>query len=229
MVLAAERAHRTSARGDVGEGGRNGALGGRDRNRSVGAVLNMTMKLAEALKVIQSALSDSPRLEVALLCGFTPLHLETFLRAHLCKLFSGRSPNVQTGLYGDLIGNLQRVAGVSAALVVVEWPDLDPRLGLRRLGGWEPSQLQDILGEVNRSCDLLQSRMAAVARNTPLVVCFPTLPLVPVSFTALSRASEFTLELRSRIASLSATVSHLPGVRIVDPQRLDALSLSRRL
>jgi FkbH-like protein len=136
---------------------------------------------------------------------------------------------VQTGLYGDLIGNLQRVAGVSAAVVVIEWPDLDPRLGLRRLGGWEPSQLRDILGEVNRSCDLLQSSMAAVARNTPLVVCFPTLPLVPVSFTALSRASEFTLELRSRVASFSAALSHLPGIRIADPQRLDALSSSRRL
>jgi FkbH-like protein len=189
----------------------------------------MTMKLAEALKVIQSALSDAPRLEVALLCGFTPLHLETFLRAHLCKLFPGRCPNVQTGLYGDLIGNLQRVAGVSAAVVMIEWSDLDPRLGLRRLGGWEPSQLQDILGEVNRSCDLLQSSVAAVARNTPLVVCFPTLPLVPVSFSPLARASEFTLELRSRVASLSAALSHLPGVRIVDPQRLDALSASRRL
>jgi FkbH-like protein len=189
----------------------------------------MTMKLAEALKVIQSALSDAPRLEVALLCGFTPLHLETFLRAHLCKLFPGRSSNVQTGLYGDLIGNLQRVAGVSAAVVMIEWPDLDPRLGLRRLGGWEPSQLQDILGEVNRSCDLLQSSLAAVARSTPLVVCFPTLPLVPVSFSPLARASEFTLELRSRVASLSAALSHLPGVRIVDPQRLDALSASRRL
>ena len=189
----------------------------------------MTMKLAEALKVIQSASPDAPRLEVALLCGFTPLHLETFLRAHLCQLFPGRSPNVRTGLYGDLIGNLQRVAGVSAAVVVIEWPDLDPRLGLRRLGGWEPSQLQDILGEVSRSCDLLQSGMAAGAQSTPLVVCFPTLPLVPVSFSPLARASEFTLELRSRVASLSAAISHLRGVRILDPQRLDALSSSRRL
>ena len=188
------------------------------------------MKLAEALKVIQSVPAHAPPLQVALLCGFTPLHLETFLRAHLCKLFPGRSPNVQTGLYGDLIGNLQRVADVSAAAVVIEWPDLDPRLGLRRLGGWEPSQLQDILSEVNRSCDLLQnSTAAAVARNIPLVLCFPTLPLVPVSFTPLARASEFTLELRSRVASLSAALSHLPSVRIVDPQRLDTLSSSRRL
>ena len=189
----------------------------------------MTMKLADALKILQSVPSHAPPLQVGLLCGFTPLHLETFLRAHLCKLFSGHTPNVRTGLYGDLIGNLHRVAGVSAAVVVIEWPDLDPRLGLRRLGGWEPSQLQDILSEVNRSCDLLQSSMAAVARDTPLVVCFPTLPLVPVSFSPLARASEFTLELRSRVASLSATLSHIPGIRIVDPQRLDALSLSRRL
>src|SRR5882762_1856679 len=229
MVLAAEGAQRTSARGNGREGRGDGALGGRDRNRSVGALLNMTMKLAEALKVVQSVPSQAPPLQVALLCGFTPLHLETFLRAHLCKFFPDRSPDVQTGLYGDLIGNLQRVAGVSAVVVVIEWPDLDPRLGLRRLGGWEPSQLPDILNEVYRSCDLLQSSVAAVARNNPLVVCFPTLPLVPVSFSPLARASEFTLELRSRVASFGATLSHLPGVRIADPQRLDALSLSRRL
>jgi len=188
----------------------------------------MNMKLMEALKIVQSA-PHAPRLQVALLCGFTPLHLETFLRAQLCKLFPERSPSVQTGLYGDLIGNLKRVADVSAVVVVIEWADLDPRLGLRRFGGWEPSQLQDILSEVNRSCDLLQNSMVAVARNIPLVACFPTLPLVPVSFTPLARASEFTLELRSRVASLGAVLSHLPGVRIVDPQRLDALSRSRRL
>src|ERR1700686_591717 len=167
MVLAAEGAHRTSARGNGREGRSDGALGGRDRNRSFGAVLNMTMKLAEALKVIQSVPAHAPPLQVALLCGFTPLHLETFLRAHLCKLFPGHSPRVQTGMYGDLIGNLQCVTGVSAAIVVIEWSDLDPRLGLRRLGGWEPSQLPDILSEVNRSCDRLHNRMVAVARDIP--------------------------------------------------------------
>src|ERR1700680_1973245 len=110
MVLAAEGAHRTSACEDGSEGRIDGACGGRDHIRSVGAVLNMTMKLAEALKVIQSVPAHPPPLQVALLCGFTPLHLETFFWAHLCKLSPGRSPNVQTGLYGDLIGNLQAVA-----------------------------------------------------------------------------------------------------------------------
>ena len=189
----------------------------------------MTMKLAEALKIIQSVSPDVPPLQVALLCGFTPLHLETFLRAQLCNLFPGRAPEVKTGLYGDLIGNLQRVADVSAAAVVIEWSDLDPRLGLRRLGGWEPSQLHDILSEVNRCCSLLQNAMAAAKRNIPLVISLPTLPLPPVSFTPLARASEFTLDLRNRVASLSAELSRFPGARIVNLQRLDSLPTSCRL
>ena len=189
----------------------------------------MTMKLAEALKIVQSAPSDAPPLPVALLCGFAPLHLETFLRAQLCKLFPARSPVIQTGLFDDLLGNVQRVAGVSAAVVIIEWADLDPRLGLRRLGGWEPSQLQDVLSEVSRRCDRMHNAIAGAAKNCPLVVCLPTLPLVPISITALARASEFTLELRNRVAALSAVLSHLPGIRIVDPQRLDSLSSPHRL
>jgi FkbH-like protein len=187
------------------------------------------MKLAQALKIVQSVPSGAPPLQVALLCGFTPLHLETFLQAHLCELFPGRSIAVQTGLYGDLIGNLGRVADVSAGVVVIEWSDLDPRLGLRRLGGWEPSQLPDVLIEVNRSCDLLGNAIAGVARNIPVVVCCPTLPLPPLSFTPLARASEFTLQLRGRVASLGAELSRIGGVRIVDSQRLDALSSPARL
>src|ERR1700691_498216 len=186
------------------------------------------MKLAEALKIVQSAPADSPRLEVALLCGFSPLHLETLLRAELCKFFPERSPRVQTGLYDDLIGNLQRVTDVLAAVVVIEWPDLDPRLGLRRLGGWEPSQFEDILKGVKRNFDRLQSAIATVAPTIPLVVSFPTLPLPPVSFSQLARASEFTLEIQSCVASLSAELSHIRGVRVLDPQRLDTLSTGRR-
>ena len=191
---------------------------------------NMTnLKLAEALKIVRSASSDAPPLPIALLCGFTPLHLETFLHAQLCTQFPDRAPLIRTGLYGDLIGNLRRAANVSAAVVVIEWADLDPRLGLRRLGGWEPSQFQDILTEVNRSCDLLQSSMTILARNIPLAVCLPTLPLVPISFTPLSRASHFTLELRSRVASLGVSLSLGPGIRLLDPQRLNVLSPINRL
>lgn len=189
----------------------------------------MTMKLSEALKIIQSAPSNARRLEIALLCGFTPLHLETFLRAELCKLFPERNPHIQTGLYGDLIGNLGLKKEVDTAIVVIEWADLDPRFGLRRVGGWEPSQLPDILDEVNRQCHLLRDSIDALGRNAPVIVSPPTLPLVPISFTPLSRASEFTLQLRSMVAALNAELSHIRGVRIVDIQLLDSLFSFQRL
>lgn len=211
----------------------NVSLGGRLESFPVHPPSTMNMKLAEALKIVQSAPTHAPRLSVALLCGFLPLHLETFFRARLCQLFPGRFPEVQVGVYGDLVGSLQTCAAsrgdLSAAAVVIEWPDLDPRLGLRRLGGWAPSQLSDILSEVKRSGDRLQSAITAVAQNVPVVVSFPTLPLVPVSHTALAEASEFALELRSYIASLSASLGRMPGIRIVDSQRLDAVSSSRRM
>src|SRR4051812_8569350 len=107
------------------------------------------MKLAEALAIVRSVPSDGARLPVALLCGFTPLHLETFLRAHLATHFPGRVPETHVGLYDDLAGSLERVPEVSAAVVVIEWPDLDARLGLRRAGGdgWDPARLDDILNE----------------------------------------------------------------------------------
>ena len=192
-------------------------------------IMPMPMKLAEALQIIQSAPEDAPRFDIALVCGFTPLHLETFLRAQLCKVFPGRFPVVQSGLYGDLIGNVQRVGKVSAAAIVIEWADLDPRLGLRRLGGWEPAQLPDILSEVNRNCELLQNAVAAASQKIPLIICLPTLPLPPISFAPLARASEFTLGLRSRVAAFGADLSRIGGVKMVDAQRLDSLSSSRRV
>ena len=143
------------------------------------------MRLAEALIILQSAPPESRSSKIALLCGFTPLHLETFFRAQLIKLDPEHYPSVQTGLYGDLISNLRQLANSSGAVVVIEWPDLDPRLGLRRVGGWEPSKLPQILDNVNRACDCLQSAIETLARDVPVVLSFPTLRLVPLSLSRL--------------------------------------------
>src|ERR1700733_6194603 len=106
------------------------------------------MKLIEALELLKQPLpSEAPPLGVFLACGFTPLHLQTFLAAQLRRELPGRNVRIDTGLFGDLIGNIQRLdpSGVHAlVVVVVEWADLDPRLGIRSLGGWRPSVLQDI-------------------------------------------------------------------------------------
>lgn len=187
------------------------------------------MKLAEALKTIQAVPADAPPLKITLACGFTPLHLETFLRAKLCCLFPGRMPVLTTGLYGDLIGNFGRTDGVAGVIVVVEWSDLDPRLGLRRLGGWEPSSFPDIVSHAEQFCDALELRVAAVAQRIPVIASLPTLPLPPISFTPAARASEFALTLRARVGSAAAAISRVHNARLVDAQRIDALSPLPRL
>src|SRR4051812_35812939 len=105
------------------------------------------MKLTEALEILRKGPTGEPRFVVTLACGFTPLHLQTFLRANLQSRLPARTVEIGVGLYGDLIGTVEKLtlASGDAAIIVVEWPDLDPRLGYRHTGGWGPPELIDIL------------------------------------------------------------------------------------
>ena len=94
------------------------------------------MKLSQAVllahRAKQPAADHRP---VALVCGFSPLHLETFLAAHLKERFPESSIQIRVGVFGDLTGNLERLASSEApSAVVLEWQDLDPRLGARSAG-----------------------------------------------------------------------------------------------
>jgi hypothetical protein len=106
------------------------------------------MKLNQALAII-NARKDSTQTEVHYLaCGFEPLHLATLLRAHLLeRLPNGKNIEIQFGVYGDLRGNIESATRSSALAcsVVLEWSDLDPRLGLRSSGGWSNEAKSDIL------------------------------------------------------------------------------------
>jgi len=109
------------------------------------------MKLTEALRLTQAAPRENgEQFRIYLACGFLPLHLATFLQAYLSQLLPERQIGIETGLYGDMAGNLERLKDTngSAGVVVLEWADFDPRLGLRSLGGWGPNVLEDILSEM---------------------------------------------------------------------------------
>ena len=109
------------------------------------------MKLVEALEALNHNLPhESPVLEIKLACGFMPLHFSTFLGGHLRRQFSGHRVAISTGAFGDLAGNLERLAGVQGSIVVaiVEWQNLDPRLGIRLLGGWNSGKLNDFVQTV---------------------------------------------------------------------------------
>src|SRR5688500_18133632 len=144
------------------------------------------MTLAEALKLSRQVPPDATRaLELFLACSFTPLHLETFLAAHLRRVHLDRKITLRTGLYGDCLGTLERLpaAGGDAGVVVLEWPDFDPRLGIRQLGGWGPADLRDILRTARAQAERLRSAVEQAAASMLVVVSLPALPLPPMFYT----------------------------------------------
>src|SRR3954469_10840367 len=110
------------------------------------------LKLIEALNIIAKRPGNESRpFPISLICGFTPLHLAQFLQAELQRAYPDVRPELHAGLYGDLLGNLikAREKKPEIAVVLIEWADLDPRLGIRQLGGWHPQALAEIGDHVN--------------------------------------------------------------------------------
>jgi FkbH-like protein len=167
-------------------------------------------------------------LALHIVCGFTPLHLQTFVAAHVQAIAPARRVVASSGLFGDCLGNLERVGALEsppeAALVVLEWSDFDPRLGLRSIGGWRPRDLADITTTVTSQADRFAATIARVAERIPLRVSLPTLPLPPVSHFPGARSGSFDLELRARILELGAHAARSANVAVVNPQRLDRAS-----
>lgn len=183
------------------------------------------MKLVEALKIIKSSQSSGDvTFPVALCCGFTPLHFETFLAAHLSLAHPGKSVQVRTGLFGDLAGNLDRISSQACAAIVValEWADLDARLGLRSAGGWLPDSLSDIL----TTARLQLERIAAAIENLRpgrVVLSLPTLPLPPIAYTSPSRLSPFEAELRAHVAGFALRAA-ASGAIVINEQMIERVS-----
>ena len=189
------------------------------------------MKLRDALTLVRAEPADpSDTLHVALVCGCTPLHLLTFLHAHLRQRFPHRGVRIHPGTYGDALGTLRRLHGSApeAVAVVLEWPDLDPRLGIRRLGGWRPADLSDIVRTVRggQAGELL-SACHALAAQTVVALCLPTLDLAPVPYQPGWQLAEFEAELNAIRATLALDASRIPGLRLVDPLADSTNSLRR--
>lgn len=184
------------------------------------------MKLLEALEIIrESTSSGRQKKTIGLICGFSPLHLQSFLTAHLQLLFPHNDIDLQCGLYGDFWGNLQKVStSLDRAIVVLEWSDLDPRLGLRNLGSWAPSVLADIVQSVQQRATQFRQLIVELATEVPVSICFPTLPIPPVDFGRSLQAGSVGTELRAEIAALATNLVNTRGVTLLNSQHLDILS-----
>jgi FkbH-like protein len=185
------------------------------------------LNLIDALETLKRPFGDGvPKTPAFLACGFTPLHLKTLLRAELQLRCPQKQIEMETGLFGDLAGNLERLkpAGLEACFAVIEWSDLDPRLGIRILGGWKPSLLPDIAECAEKSAARLLAALQSVSAAAPVVASLPTLPLPPLFFTRPDSAEAIESRLRESVARLAADLSQLPNTRVLNPQALNEAS-----
>lgn len=185
------------------------------------------MNLVEALEIFKQAVPEGAHpLSAFLACGFTPLHLQTFLAAHLRKRLPRERVEVKTGLFGDLAGSIERLQPSECDIlaVVIEWQDLDPRLGIRSLGGWRAKDLPDIVKSANLAATRMEQSLRRASASVPICVCLPTLPLPPLFTTPTRQAGDYELQLRELVASFAASICSEPSIRVLNAQRLDELS-----
>ncbi|MCU1326990.1 MAG: FkbH like protein [Bryobacterales bacterium] len=183
------------------------------------------MTLNEALKIINARKGTGEQKPHFLVCGFEPLNLATLLRAHLLQRLPDDDVDVSAGLYGDLTGNLELAmsSAAIAAAVVIEWADIDPRMGLRSAGGWSNSAKADILAATPRRYAHLETLIARLGARMPVVIVPPSLPLPPFGATIRGQASLIELELESQLASFLVQAGRAAGVRVLPRQLMPEL------
>jgi FkbH-like protein len=184
------------------------------------------VKLSEALSVLQRAPADAQSFPVLLACGFTPLHLENYLAAHLQVALPDRKVRISTGLYDDLAGTLEQFepAGAQAAAIVVEWSDLDPRLGYRKLGGWGQRVAANILETVEATLGRLEVAISKMPASVKVALTLPSLPLTPAFHTSGWQASGAEIALRELVAGFARRLVSHPSVLLLNEERLNERS-----
>ncbi len=190
------------------------------------------MTLNQALAIIKARGHGDETGVHYLVCGFEPLHLATLLRARLLeRLPEGKNVEIQTGVYGDLRGNVESAAQSAAVAcsMVLEWSDIDPRLGLRSSGGWSSDVKSDILANCPRRYLHLETAIEKLAARMPVAIAPPSLPLPPIGNTIGAQSSVFELEIQQQFASFLLRLARLPGVRVVQAPRAEGPVLDARM
>jgi FkbH-like protein len=184
------------------------------------------MTLAQALGLVRRQEQTIRKRRMFVVCGFEPLHLGTFLRGHFARRFPDEAADLETGLYGDLEGALAAAvsSGTEAAAVVVEWSDLDSRLGLRSAGGWGLPVQPDILANCRDRFARLLPRLEALASKMPVALVPPTLPIPLLGHSAGWQAGSNELELERQLAAFLTDAAKLARVSVLNAARLDKLS-----
>jgi FkbH-like protein len=189
------------------------------------------MTLAEALRIIQGAPKQAPGYPVSLITGNTPEPLSHFLAAHLQERVPDRLVQVNSGRFGDLAGNLSRYLqqGEAPGALLLEWADLDSRLGVRDGGRWGRAAAADILDSIRLRLAHLASLLDEHPAGNALVVVGPTVPLPPVLPVPRWQMSALEAGLASLMAGFLAKAVELSRVRVLSGRRWASIPDTERL
>lgn len=180
------------------------------------------MKLGQALALLAQSRALPIGDSAFVACGFEPLHLLPLLEAHYLGRFPDKRLQLATGVYGDLEGNARRALDQAQTLVflIVEYSDLDPRLGLRAAAPWSGSHEADVMDGVKRKLQRLYDLLEQLTKRALVVASLPTLPLTHHGHTPAAQASHFQLGLEREIADFALACSRSKHVRILDSTEL---------
>jgi FkbH-like protein len=190
--------------------------------------LDRAMNLTEALRINQAARNSATSVSAYLATGFTPLSLSPLLAAHLSERINGSRIDVKTGTFGDLDGNIQRIAssGADLATVCVEWDDLDPRLGVRRLTPITGKDLPEILAHTRTAKNNLVALLIEAAGHCRIAISLPHCSFRTLSCTPSHLMDEFESELRLIVAEMQAELAHNRNLRVIRQNDLPCLDLT---
>jgi FkbH-like protein len=188
------------------------------------------MKLAEALRIVGARNPEAPEYTVTLLAGSTPEPLSHFLAAHLQRGLPEHQVVVETGRFGGLPGNLARYVEKARgpAALVLEWADLDARLGIRQPGSWGRSAIADVLATVGRQLQRLGVLLRGMTAGGPVALSPPGLPLPPLAPTPPQQWNPLEAGLAAQMAEFLAETAGNPAVRILSLDRI-SIPMSGRL
>ena len=178
------------------------------------------MNFQSSLERARAAQSrDGEVFNLCLVCGFTPMALRVQLVAAVADRLPSRRIECATSTIDELLEG--RVPPAHGVAVACEWSDLDPRLGVRRAGGWGGDAAADAVATAEARLALLVDCVVAAAQRSRVALALPTLELPPVFATPAPAADPLALRLRAAVAAGAARCAAAPRVAVLERDALE--------
>jgi FkbH-like protein len=189
-------------------------------------VTTITLREAMSLVGLNATKEDADPLKIFLAIGFTPLPFTTFITAAAAQRRPHRHIKCTYGTYGDVVQAFSEASDqdLDLVLLVLEWSDLDPRLGLRRFGSSSPEIVADVLETISRRFEILLNSIEEKCRRIPITIAMPTMPLTPFFTTPTRRLSRAQSTLVRVAAEFAEKCSANTNVAIINSDSLEQRS-----